>query len=75
MKSQVVPMSRAELLALPGSVDLPTAGRAFGLGRTRTYELMRAGEFPVRIVKLGNKYCVPTEELLKVLGIDPTPVG
>lgn len=72
MKSQVVPMSRAELLELPASVDLTTAGRAFGLGRTRTYELVKSGEFPVRVVKLGNKYRVPTAELLTALGIDPT---
>lgn len=75
MKSQVVPMSRAELLELPASVDLPTAGRAFGLGRTRVYELVRKGEFPVRVVRLGNKYRVPTAELLTALGIDPAAVA
>lgn len=75
MKSQVVPMSMTELLELPASVDLPTAGRAFGLGRTRTYELMRAGEFPVRVVRLGNKYRVPTAELRKALGVDPAQVA
>jgi hypothetical protein len=39
-------MQKDELLALPVSVDLTTAGRAFGLGRTRAYELARAGQFP-----------------------------
>jgi hypothetical protein len=33
------PMNRAELLALPSSVDLATAGRALGLGRTKSHEL------------------------------------
>jgi hypothetical protein len=42
------PMSVAELLALPPAVDLPTAGRAWGLGRTKSHELARAGDSPVR---------------------------
>lgn len=62
-------MSRQELLALPVSVDLVTAGRALGMGRTVAYELARQGEFPVRVLRLGNKYRVPTADLLDVLGI------
>jgi hypothetical protein len=64
------PMNRAELLALPSSVDLATAGRALGLGRTKSHELARAGQFPVRVLRLGNAYRVPTADLLALLGID-----
>ena len=35
-------MSLDELLSLPVSVDLTTAGRAFGIGRTKSFELARA---------------------------------
>lgn len=66
------PMTREALLALPAAVDLwPTAGQALSLGRSKTYELARAGQFPVRVLRLGNSYRVPTAELLALLGIDP----
>jgi hypothetical protein len=73
-------MSAEELLALPVSVDLVTAGRAFGLGRTKSYELARCGEFPVRVIPVGaGKFRVPRSALLKALGIadetNPHPAG
>ncbi|WP_345438122.1 DNA-binding protein [Actinoallomurus vinaceus] len=65
-------MSLAELGGLPTVVDLVTAGKALGLGRTKTYELAQAGEFPCRIIRVGKKYLVPTPELLALLGYQPT---
>jgi predicted DNA-binding transcriptional regulator AlpA len=64
-------MGRAELLALPAVVDVTTAARALGLGRSTAYELARCGEFPCRILHIGSSYRVPTAELLRVLGINP----
>lgn len=64
----VVTMTRAELLSLPVSVDLVTAGRALGMGRTLAYELARKGQFPVRLLRLGTSYRVPRAELLRELG-------
>jgi predicted DNA-binding transcriptional regulator AlpA len=64
-------MSRAELLSLPAVVDVTTAARALGLGRSTAYDLARRGEFPCRILHIGSSYRVPTAELLRVLGIDP----
>ena len=63
-------LSRRELLDLPSSVDLVTAGRALGIGRTKAYELARADELPVRVLRLGNTYRVATADLLRVLGIE-----
>jgi hypothetical protein len=63
-------MQKDELLALPVSVDLTTAGRAFGLGRTRAYELARAGQFPCRVIPVGRKFRVPRSALLEALGIE-----
>ena len=62
-------MQKDELLALPVSVDLTTAGRAFGLGRTRAYELARAGQFPCRVIPVGRKFRVPRSALLEALGV------
>jgi hypothetical protein len=67
------PMTMEELLALPLANDLVTAGRAFGLGRTKSYELARRGDFPCRVIPVGNgKYRVPKNAILAALGVaDP----
>lgn len=59
-----------ELLALPVSTDIVTAGRAFGMGRTKAQELAKRGEFPCRVLKIGGTYRVPRADLLRSLGID-----
>jgi excisionase family DNA binding protein len=64
-------MTRAELLALPAVVDVTTAARALGLGRSTAYDLARRGEFPCRVLHIGSSYRVPTADLLRVLGIEP----
>jgi hypothetical protein len=64
-------MTEAEVRALPVSVDVETAGRAFGMGRTKAHELAREGKFPCRVVTVGPKFRVPTAAIMEVLGIDP----
>lgn len=64
-------LTRAELLALPVTVDIGTAARALGLGRSTAYELARCGEFPCRVLRIRSPYRVPTAELLRVLGVQP----
>lgn len=65
------PMTRVELLTLPAVVDVPTAGRTLGFARIHSYEMARAGAFPVPVLKIGRNYRVPTAPLLAYLGIDP----
>ena len=48
-------MTEAEVLALPAAVDLATAGRALGIGRTKAFELARTGQFPVKVLHVGQK--------------------
>jgi predicted DNA-binding transcriptional regulator AlpA len=62
-------MTRAELLALPVTVDIATAARALGLGRSTGYELARRDAFPCRVLRIGSSYRVPTADLLRILGI------
>jgi hypothetical protein len=71
VREMIQPLTEAELLALPASVDLVTAGRVFGVGRTKAYELARAGQFPVKVVPVGLKFRVPKRAILDALGIDP----
>lgn len=64
-------MTEDELDGLPVAVDLDTAGRAFGLGRTKSHELARAGEFPCKVLRLGHRYRVLKVDLLSALGRKP----
>ena len=60
-----------QLYDLPAVVDLMTAARALGIGRSKAYQLASTGEFPCRIIRIGTHYNIPTAELLKVLGATP----
>ncbi|WSW98513.1 hypothetical protein OG714_31730 [Streptomyces sp. NBC_00989] len=62
-------MRRTELLELPVVIDLVTAARALGIGRTRAFELVRRDEFPVPAIRVGSTWRVPTAPLLALLGI------
>jgi hypothetical protein len=64
-------MSLDELLSLPVSVDLTTAGRAFGIGRTKSFELARQGRFPIKVISVGAKYRVTRSAIFDALGLDP----
>jgi hypothetical protein len=52
------------------TTDVETAGAILGIGRTKAYELAQAGEFPVRIVRIGRRYVVPVAAILRLLGAD-----
>ncbi|GAA3853913.1 hypothetical protein GCM10023084_05190 [Streptomyces lacrimifluminis] len=65
------PLTRSELLALPAAVDVETAARAFGIGRTTAYALARTDQFPCKVLRAGKAYRVITEDLLRVLHIAP----
>ncbi|MFL9654843.1 hypothetical protein ACJ7VE_14120 [Streptomyces sp. PB17] len=62
-------MSREELLRLPAAIDLETGNRALGLGRSKGYELAKRGQYPCRVLRLGNAYRVVTADLLALLGL------
>ncbi len=56
-----------DLNTLPPTLDLMTAARMLGIGRTKAYELARNGEFPCHIIRIGELYRVSTPDLLRVL--------
>lgn len=64
-------MSPEELLALPVSVDLITAARAFSIGRTKAHQLARDGKFPCPVLRVGHSYRVTRTALLRALGAEP----
>ena len=65
-------LTLAEIAELPAVTGLVTAGRALGLGRTKAYELARAGQFPCPVIRVGSSWLVPSAGLLAVLGL-PVP--
>ena len=68
-------LTRSELLALPATVDIPTAAQALSIGRTLAYQLARTGQFPVPVLRLGSRYRIVTSGLLAALGIAPAGTG
>jgi hypothetical protein len=63
-----------EVLALPASVDLATAGKCFGLGRATSYQLAGVDEFPVRVLRIGKQWRVMRADIMAALGLSE-PVG
>jgi predicted DNA-binding transcriptional regulator AlpA len=63
-------MTRDDALALPPVVSLPTAAEVLGLGRSAAYELVRNGQWPTPILRLGRLIKVPTAPLIALVGID-----
>lgn len=66
-------MTADEIRALPVTVDLVTAARAFGIGKTNAYKLAHAGTFPVRVLRLGRRMVVTREALLEALNMPAAP--
>ena len=65
----------ADAATLPPVVDLPTAGKWLGIGRTTAYKLAKAGNFPVPVLRVGAGFKVPTAQLVQLLGLNtPAPV-
>ncbi|MER5970307.1 hypothetical protein ABT112_11330 [Streptomyces sp. NPDC002055] len=64
-----------ELLALPAVIDLDTSNRALMIGRSTGYGLAKQGEYPVKVLRLGNAYRVVTADLLKLLGLERPHAG
>lgn len=60
-------VSLDEIRSWPPVVDLPTAGRVFGVSRSYSFELAKRGQFPCRTIKVGSRYRVPTSAILDLL--------
>ena len=60
-------MTHDELLALPPVVDVPTAAKVLGIGRSLSYELVRIGQWPTPVVRVRKLIKIPTAALLKLV--------
>ena len=51
----------------PATLSVPEAGRLLGIGTSLAYDLARRDEFPVRILRLGQRMRVSRVELDRYL--------
>lgn len=65
-------MDQKEIEELGVSTDLGTAAKALGISRGLAYNLANRDEFPVRVIRAGGRYIVPTAGLKELLGLAPT---
>jgi hypothetical protein len=70
-------MSRAwseeQIRALGAATDLVTAGSILGIGRTTAHQLVRTGQFPVPVLRIGRRYRVPVAPILRLLALPTQP--
>jgi hypothetical protein len=50
-------------------MDLVTAARMLGIGRTVAYELVRKGEWLTPVLRVGHQIKVPKAPLFELLGL------
>ncbi len=71
--TMTIEASDVDLRHLPVVVDLPTAARLLGIGRTSAYELVRTGQWPTPVIRAGRLIRVPTRPLLVLLCLAEQP--
>ncbi len=49
-------------------LKVPPVAAVVGISKSYFYELIKRGEAPVRVVKVGSRYRVPRTALLELLG-------
>lgn len=68
MATSVIPETGA------ATVTLERAAEILGIGRSTAFELVRRGEFPVRVVEIGRRRMVPLVHIERfLLGDDEVP--
>ena len=66
-------MKKTALDNLPAVIDVPTAAVILGIGRTSAYELVRTGQWPTPVLRLGRLIRIPSAPLLALLDGTPRP--
>ena len=69
MTSSSLQMTVEQMRNLPPVVDVLTAAAILGIGRTAAYELIRVGQWPTPILRLGKLIRVPSAPLLDLVGV------
>ncbi len=62
-----------EIRSWPVTVDVRTAGLAFGIGRDQSYRLACEDAFPVPVLRMGRRLRVSRAAVMSLLDIDNGP--
>ena len=60
-------MDRDDLATLPPLVDVPTAARVLGIGRSLAYDLVRRDQWPTPVLRVGKLIKIPTAPLVVLI--------
>jgi excisionase family DNA binding protein len=55
-------------------LNVEQAAEVLGLSRTAAYELIRSGEWPTPVFRLGRLIRIPTAPVLRLLGVEPEAI-
>lgn len=69
MNTASLKVTQEQIRTLPPVVDVPTAAAVLGVGRSAAYELIRCGQWPTPVLRLGKLIRVPTAPLLELVGL------
>jgi len=62
-------MTVAAAQRVPPVVDVPTAAAMLGIGRTAAYELIRLGQWPTPVLRLGKLIRIPSAPILELIRV------
>lgn len=60
-------LTLAQVRRLPATIDVGTAARALGIGRSTLYESVRLGTAPVKTLVVQRRVVVITADLIRLL--------
>lgn len=63
------PLSPAEILGLPASVDTYTVAAALGVSASHVYREVAAGTFPIEPLRIGRSLRFRRSDVVRVLGL------
>jgi len=52
------------------TTTIESAASILGIGRTKAYALAKDGDFPIKLIRIGRRYLVPTQALLDLLAVE-----
>jgi excisionase family DNA binding protein len=62
-------VSLPDLAELPPTLTVPEAAELLGCSPSALYESIRAGDAPVKVLRVGRAIRVPTKPTLELLGL------
>jgi len=63
------PLTPAQVASLPAMPSVLEAFAALNIGQTLGYQMVRDGEFPIEVIRLGRIFRVRKADLLTYLGL------